>query len=321
MARRLSVDPKKLLKTLQTTVFKECRSEEEMLALVVVANEYQLNPLLREMYAFPAKGGGIVPVVGVDGWLNIINRQEKFNGLETVDNFDADGELVSCTCTIHVKDRDYPTVITEYLEECYRPTEPWKMKHRMLRHKTIMQCGRVAFGISGIYDEEDAEKFAAIQADVSDVTDDSNRPSGFPSKGKGKTTQAKSLEKKTRATEPDADEIPMDEAKPADSEPEAKPEATPKPEAKEEAPPKEEAKATPAKEESADPEEPTLAALRKKLVDEKVEPYEAVEAAKLLGFGSPESIELIPEDKMTVILEDFDTFMGVVEQVRENDAE
>ncbi len=39
---------------------------------------------------------------------------------------------------------------------CKRNTEPWKMEHRMLRHKAVMQCARIAFGFSGIHDEDDA---------------------------------------------------------------------------------------------------------------------------------------------------------------------
>ena len=61
MASRLSVEPAKLYDTLKSTVFQKA-TNEELLALVVVANEYGLNPFLKELYAFPAKGGGIVPI-------------------------------------------------------------------------------------------------------------------------------------------------------------------------------------------------------------------------------------------------------------------
>ena len=64
MASRVSVDPDKLMSALKATVFKNA-SNEELLALVVVANEYGLNPFLKEVYAFPAKGGGIVPVLSL----------------------------------------------------------------------------------------------------------------------------------------------------------------------------------------------------------------------------------------------------------------
>ena len=153
MASRLQVSQTRLMETLKATAFKGC-SNEEFTALVIVAQTYGLNPLLKELYAFPAKGGGIVPVVGVDGWLKIITNHPQFNGMEV--EVSEDGR--EATCKIHVKGRDYPTVITEYLDECKRPTEPWKpMPRRMLRHKAIIQAGRVAFGISGIQDEDEAK--------------------------------------------------------------------------------------------------------------------------------------------------------------------
>lgn len=154
LAERLNVDTEKLIATLKNTVFKGA-TNEEMMVLTVVANAYNLNPLVKEVYAFPAKGGGIVPVVSIDGWLRIINDHPQMDGLETVFVEDGKGELLSCTCIIHRKDREHPTKATEYLTECVRATEPWKMKHRMLRHKAIIQCARIAFGFSGIHDEDE----------------------------------------------------------------------------------------------------------------------------------------------------------------------
>jgi alkylhydroperoxidase/carboxymuconolactone decarboxylase family protein YurZ len=52
MASRCNVDPAKLHQTLKNTVFKGA-TDEEMLALVVTANTYGLNPLVRELFAFP----------------------------------------------------------------------------------------------------------------------------------------------------------------------------------------------------------------------------------------------------------------------------
>jgi hypothetical protein len=154
MAGRFSVDPTKLLDTLKNTVFKGA-SNDELLALVVVSNEYGLNPLTKEIYAFPAKGGGIVPVVSVDGWLRMMNDHPQFDGLDYEWEHDGD-KLVSCTAIIHRKDRSKPVRVTEYLSECKRGTEPWKMEHRMLRHKATIQGARVAFGFSGITDEDEA---------------------------------------------------------------------------------------------------------------------------------------------------------------------
>lgn len=158
LAGRLSVDPKVLTTTLRSTVFSACRSNEEFIALVVVANEYQLNPLLKEIYAFPAKGGGIVPMVGVDGWMKLMNSHPMFDGIEFMDLTNGKGDVVAIEAIVYRKDRAHPTKIIEYLDECRRGTEPWKMMpRRMLRNRTICQAARLAFGFTGIAVEGDEE--------------------------------------------------------------------------------------------------------------------------------------------------------------------
>lgn len=154
MGARLSVDPIKLMATLKATVFKNA-TDDELLALVVVANEYRLNPLTKEIYAFPAKGGGIVPVVSVDGWVSMVNDHSAMDGMEFEEHYD-DGKLTAITCKLWRKDRNRPISVTEHLSECKRLTDPWKMEHRMLRHKALMQCARYAFGFSGVTDEDEA---------------------------------------------------------------------------------------------------------------------------------------------------------------------
>lgn len=167
MAGRFSVEPAKLLDTLKATVFKNA-SNEELLALVTVANEYSLNPFLKEIYAFPAKGGGIVPIVSVDGWNKMLIRQPDFDGIDFEFEHTNEGELISCTAVIHVKNRTRPVRITEYLAECKRNTEPWNnMPHRMLRNRTLCQASRVAFGFSGVHNEDEA---SAIVVDSTVIT-------------------------------------------------------------------------------------------------------------------------------------------------------
>lgn len=169
MASRVQVEPAKLLNSLKDTVFKGA-SESELLALVVVANEYGLNPFVREIYAFPdRKRGGIVPLVPIDGWVSIVSRQPAFDGVEFAFEFGEDGKPVACTCTMHLKGKGRPVVVTEYLEECYRNTDPWNnMPRRMLRHKAYMQAARLAFGLSGIHDADEAIDISGVSAEQAD---------------------------------------------------------------------------------------------------------------------------------------------------------
>lgn len=169
MAANYGMEPQPFEATLRATVFPANASKEQFAAFLLVAKQYSLNPLLKEIYAFPAKGGGIVPIVSIDGWMNLINSHPKFDGMEFEEAHGPGDKLVSVKCTIYRKDRSHPVSITEYLHECKRPTEPWKMEHRMLRHKAAIQCARYAFGFAGIYDEDEGERIAEVR-EVKNIT-------------------------------------------------------------------------------------------------------------------------------------------------------
>lgn len=154
MAERFGVDPQEMMATLEATAFKGQVTDAQMQALMIVADQYGLNPWTKEIYAFPDKGG-IVPVVGVDGWARIINENPAFDGME----FSMDKDGTECTCKIYRKDRGHAISATEYMAECKRNTQPWQSHpRRMLRHKAMIQCARLAFGFAGIYDQDEAER-------------------------------------------------------------------------------------------------------------------------------------------------------------------
>ncbi len=167
-------DGEGLIETLKATAFKGEVTDAQMTALLVVANQYGLNPWTKEIYAFPDKNNGIVPVVGVDGWSRIINSHPQFDGIE----FHHADKLVTMPggkpapewieCHIYRKDRSRPIVVREYMDEVYRApfkgkygevTGPWQTHtKRFLRHKSMIQCARLAFGYGGIYDQDEAER-------------------------------------------------------------------------------------------------------------------------------------------------------------------
>jgi len=156
LAERFGIDPNHMLVSLKATAFSSEKeiSNEQMIALLVVAEQHKLNPWTKEIYAFPGKGGSIIPIVGVDGWARIINDNPAFDGMD----FEQDEE--SCTCVIYRKDRNHPIKVTEYMSECKKfGAGPWQSHpKRMLRHKAMIQCARIAFGFSGIYDPDEAER-------------------------------------------------------------------------------------------------------------------------------------------------------------------
>lgn len=198
-ADKFGVDQDKLLGILKATCFKQPKGKngaspeevtnEQMAALLVVADQYNLNPFTKEIYAFPDKAKGIVPIVGVDGWARIMNEHPAMDGFEfrmSPDVVKLDDDSKPCPewveAVIYRKDRSHPIVVREYLDECYRPAfkgkgergeytvaGPWQSHpKRFLRHKALIQGARIAFGFAGVYDEDEGERIA--QARVIDMS-------------------------------------------------------------------------------------------------------------------------------------------------------
>jgi len=167
VAERYGVDADKMLTTLKATAFRGASniSNEQMMSLLIVANEYELNPFTKEIYAFPDKGS-IIPVVSVDGWSRIMNANPQMDGIE----FEYSPETVphkgkTChvwiDCLIHRKDRSRPIKVREFFDEVVRTTGPWDSHpNRMHRHKVEIQCARIAFGFAGIFDQDEAERIS-----------------------------------------------------------------------------------------------------------------------------------------------------------------
>ena len=169
LADRFQVDEAKFISTVKATCFKGSQvNDEQFMQFLVVANEYNLNPFIKEIYAFPDKRGGIQPIVSIDGWLKIINNNPAFDGMEFVDTLDGQKNLLSVTCKIHRKDRTRPVEVTEYMAECKRNSDPWNnWPARMLRHKATIQAARYAFSLSGIVDPDEADRVeSSLEKDI-----------------------------------------------------------------------------------------------------------------------------------------------------------
>lgn len=151
-------DYEELYGILKNTIMPKA-SNEEMAAFALVCSSYKLNPLTREVYAFPTKTGGIMPMIGIDGWLKIAHQHADYAGMSWVDGSDGDGDRW-CECTVFLKSTpDHPVTIREYLSECKQNTPVWAQRpKRMLRHRATIQAIRYALGISGVSDSDDYEE-------------------------------------------------------------------------------------------------------------------------------------------------------------------
>lgn len=132
---------------------------EQMAAFAMVAAQYGLNPFTREIYAFP-QNGGIVPIVGVDGWLKLMNRNPDFDGLE----YEWADDKSWCECRIFSKRFSRPIVAREYMEENKGNTPQWKQRPlRMLKHRATIQAIRTFGGYAGIACAEEMQEFGEMR--------------------------------------------------------------------------------------------------------------------------------------------------------------
>ena len=190
-AAKFNIDPTALYDVLVNTVIKGKDGRQptnaEVAGFLMVANKYNLDPLLRQITAFVGKDGGIYPVVGIDGHVALAQMNEKYDGCEIIwsseiiereieyeDWGPVKGQKIKkkttirvpewCQVNVFVKGRGHNGGFPEYFDECYRNTEQWRTKpRRMLMHKAFIQNARYALSITGIYDEDEAQRIVETQ--------------------------------------------------------------------------------------------------------------------------------------------------------------
>ena len=168
---QLGLDPRALGQTLASTIFPNgTATKEQVYALLLVARRYDLDPITKQIYAFPAKGGGIVPIVGYDGMCAVANKHPMMDGVKTEWITDKDGKIIGCTARVWRKDRSHPIEVDELIAECKQDKSPVWQKHptRMIRNRAITQAFRLAFGLTGIYLPDEAEQIRDSELGIGD---------------------------------------------------------------------------------------------------------------------------------------------------------
>lgn len=176
LGERYNMDGLKLYEVMSQTIFRNfdgsVASEAEMAHVLSVAQRYDLDPFCKEIYAGRDSFGGVVPIVGVDGWVKMVQNHPEYDGFTTEESeeqilmpgaFSDSSAWISTT--FYRKDISHPTTVREYLREVYRQSfdfnqpGPWQTHtNRLHRHKSYIQAARMAFGFSGIYDPDEASR-------------------------------------------------------------------------------------------------------------------------------------------------------------------
>ena len=147
---------------------------KSILALLRVAKQYELDPLQEEVLLTQYDDHWQVSI-SVDGWIKLINRHPAFAGMSFTESPETDQGLpLWMECMIYRSDRAIPTTVREYLTEVKTDSDIWKkMPRRMLRHRTLQQCARLAFAINPLeaqiekqQSEKSKQKTLAQQAET-----------------------------------------------------------------------------------------------------------------------------------------------------------
>ena len=122
---------------------------KSILHLLRTAKQYQLDPLQEEVLLTQYQDSWQISI-SVDGWIKLIHRHPTFAGVSFAQSPDnEEGLPLWMECTIYRSDQAIATTVREYLSEVINDSEIWKkMPRRMLRHRVLQQCARLAMGIA-----------------------------------------------------------------------------------------------------------------------------------------------------------------------------
>ena len=112
--------------------------------------EYRLNPRADEIDLIQFEEGRWQVFITVNGWAKLINAHPAFCGIEFSEASELDqGVPIWMGCAIYRTDRVKPIEVKEYFNEMKTEHAAWQqMPRRMLRHRAMQQCARLAFGIT-----------------------------------------------------------------------------------------------------------------------------------------------------------------------------
>ena len=121
-----------------------------ILTLLRSMQSLHLDPLCEEIGLTQYDDGQWQIFITIEGCSKLLNQHPQFNGLEfnQADTL-IDGVPEWIECSIYRKDRTVPTTVREYLMEVRGENPIWqKMPRRMLRHRALQQCVRLAIAVA-----------------------------------------------------------------------------------------------------------------------------------------------------------------------------
>lgn len=164
MSSAAGLEPEKYYAAIKRSCGCNGATDADFSVLMMTANVYGLNPMLRQLYLMQTKRA-IEVVIPIDGWVPLLVNHPGYLAHDVVLRWEKEpfvSKCVAATTRIWTKSRHDmglgPFEHTEMMAECRRDTGPWNSHQtRMLGHKSVIQAARRCFGIY-VMDSDEAER-------------------------------------------------------------------------------------------------------------------------------------------------------------------
>lgn len=155
-ADEMGVEPTKLL-TLLRNVWKTSKGKadltnDEMFVGISLIARYGLDPIAREIYVTRGNDDRLMTIIGIDGWIKVLDRTEGYDGFDQEFGMAPDGEHVAWVETkIFSKYRSHPATYRAFASE-YGAIAGFmakKIPSHMLRLFSLRHAARLFTPIGG----------------------------------------------------------------------------------------------------------------------------------------------------------------------------
>ncbi len=182
-------------------------TKQEMFNGMSLIARFDLDPISREVYVTRDKTGRLLTIVGIDGWIKILNRTPHYDGFDVELGWNEDEtKLLWAETRIYSKERSHPVVYRGFMQEYMKMAgnvaqkAPW----HMLRIFSLRHAARLFTPLGGnVVLQEEAEWMMREQNEAPD-------PEGDALAAQLQAKAAKAAKTpKSPATEPPPTETPQ----------------------------------------------------------------------------------------------------------------
>ena len=171
----LGVDPQKVCDLLRqvwtTTKGQPALTNAELLTGMALVSRYELDPFSREIYVTRDKKGRLMTILGIDGWIRVLDRTEHYDGFKQVLDRGPGDTLVSVETFIYSKTREHPAHYMAFMADYLKlgGFMAGQIPGHMLRIFSLRHAARLFVPLGGVVTPEEAQWMGATVDDTEPV--------------------------------------------------------------------------------------------------------------------------------------------------------